>query len=142
MLCWAGQKQQCCLGVGGCGLRTTVSLTESGISLIRGLSLSSKFQSPAPEAASQPTFAHCPREGVGWAQTMLPRQGPGQVSALSPITRYCIPAEEESKLEDVVHTLLQANGTPGLQMLESNVMVRAAPARDGTGPGHGVGRAV
>lgn len=37
--------------------------------------------------------------------------------------RYCIPAEEENKLEDVVHTLLQGNGTPGLQMLESNVMV-------------------
>lgn len=37
--------------------------------------------------------------------------------------RYCIPAEEENKLEGVVHTLLQANGTPGLQMLESNVMV-------------------
>ncbi|XP_060164666.1 protein Jumonji isoform X2 [Globicephala melas] len=36
---------------------------------------------------------------------------------------YCIPAEEENKLEDVVHTLLQANGTPGLQMLESNVMI-------------------
>ncbi|MXQ91658.1 hypothetical protein E5288_WYG019907 [Bos mutus] len=36
---------------------------------------------------------------------------------------YCIPAEEEHKLEDVVHTLLQANGTPGLQMLESNVMI-------------------
>lgn len=25
-----------------------------------------------------------------------------------------------------MHTLLQANGTPGLQMLESNVMVGAA----------------
>ncbi|XP_069074885.1 protein Jumonji isoform X2 [Pleurodeles waltl] len=36
---------------------------------------------------------------------------------------YCIPAEEESKLDDVVHTLLQGNGTPGLQMLESNVMI-------------------
>lgn len=36
---------------------------------------------------------------------------------------YCIPAEEESKLDKVVHTLLQANGTPGLQMLESNVMI-------------------
>lgn len=48
-------------------------------------------------------------------------------------SRYCIPAEEESKLEDVVHTLLQANGTPGLQMLESNVMVGAAPARHGAG---------
>ena len=36
---------------------------------------------------------------------------------------YCIPAEEENKLEDVVHTLLQGNGTPGLQMLESNVMI-------------------
>ncbi|XP_068948541.1 protein Jumonji [Petaurus breviceps papuanus] len=36
---------------------------------------------------------------------------------------YCIPAEEENKLEDVVHTLLQANGTPGLEMLESNVMI-------------------
>ncbi|ELK14962.1 Protein Jumonji [Pteropus alecto] len=35
----------------------------------------------------------------------------------------CICAEEENKLEDVVHTLLQANGTPGLQMLESNVMI-------------------
>ncbi|KAM4704737.1 protein Jumonji isoform 2-T2 [Rhinophrynus dorsalis] len=35
---------------------------------------------------------------------------------------YCIPAEEERKLDKVVHTLLQANGTPGLQMLESNVM--------------------
>lgn len=71
-----------------------------------------------------------------------PQAGPGQVSALSPNTRYCIPAEEESKLEDVVHTLLQANGTPGLQMLESNVMVCAAPACAGAGPGHGVGRAV
>lgn len=67
-----------------------------------------------------------------WAQPRLPRQGPGQVSALSPNIRYCIPAEEESKLEDVVHTLLQANGTPGLQMLESNVMVGAAPACAGT----------
>jgi len=37
--------------------------------------------------------------------------------------RYCIPAAEENKLDDVVHTLLQANGTPGLEMLESNVMV-------------------
>uniref|UniRef100_A0A8C5PSP6 Protein Jumonji n=1 Tax=Leptobrachium leishanense TaxID=445787 RepID=A0A8C5PSP6_9ANUR len=36
---------------------------------------------------------------------------------------YCIPAEEENKLDKVVHTLLQANGTPGLQMLESNVMI-------------------
>ncbi|XP_044130360.1 protein Jumonji-like, partial [Bufo gargarizans] len=36
---------------------------------------------------------------------------------------YCIPAEEESKLDKVVHTLLQANGTPGLQMLESSVMI-------------------
>ncbi|XP_023593241.1 protein Jumonji isoform X2 [Trichechus manatus latirostris] len=36
---------------------------------------------------------------------------------------YCIPASEENKLEDVVHTLLQANGTPGLEMLESNVMI-------------------
>lgn len=49
--------------------------------------------------------------------------------------RYCIPAEEESKLEDVVHTLLQANGTPGLQMLESNVMVHAALAWHGKGQG-------
>lgn len=46
------------------------------------------------------------------------------VSCVSQWPRYCIPAEEENKLEDVVHTLLQANGTPGLQMLESNVMVR------------------
>lgn len=37
--------------------------------------------------------------------------------------RYCIPAAEENKLDDVVHALLQANGTPGLEMLESNVMV-------------------
>ncbi|KAM4684881.1 protein Jumonji isoform 8-T9 [Amazona ochrocephala] len=36
---------------------------------------------------------------------------------------YCIPAAEENKLDDVVHTLLQANGTPGLEMLESNVMI-------------------
>lgn len=45
------------------------------------------------------------------------------MSVVSPTPRYCIPAEEENKLEDVVHTLLQGNGTPGLQMLESNVMV-------------------
>lgn len=53
--------------------------------------------------------------------------------------RYCIPAEEENKLEDVVHTLLQANGTPGLQMLESNVMVGALPRpgpRTLAGSGH------
>ncbi|XP_033010528.1 protein Jumonji isoform X2 [Lacerta agilis] len=36
---------------------------------------------------------------------------------------YCIPAAEEKKLDKVVHTLLQANGTPGLEMLESNVMI-------------------
>lgn len=36
---------------------------------------------------------------------------------------YCIPAEEENKLDKVVHTLLQANGTPGLEMLESNIMI-------------------
>ncbi|XP_076826321.1 protein Jumonji isoform X2 [Brachyhypopomus gauderio] len=35
---------------------------------------------------------------------------------------YCIPAEEKSKLDKVVHTLLQANGTPGLEMLEKNIM--------------------
>lgn len=37
--------------------------------------------------------------------------------------RYSIPAEEKTKLDKVVHTLLQANGTPGLEMLEKNVMV-------------------
>ncbi|XP_058604195.1 protein Jumonji isoform X3 [Onychostoma macrolepis] len=36
---------------------------------------------------------------------------------------YCIPAEEKSKLDKVVHTLLQANGTPGLEMLERNIMI-------------------
>ncbi|CAB1321293.1 unnamed protein product [Coregonus sp. 'balchen'] len=35
---------------------------------------------------------------------------------------YCIPAEEKMKLDKVVHTLLQANGTPGLEMLEKNIM--------------------
>ncbi|XP_077068691.1 protein Jumonji isoform X3 [Siphateles boraxobius] len=35
---------------------------------------------------------------------------------------YCIPAEEKSKLDKEVHTLLQANGTPGLEMLERNIM--------------------
>lgn len=54
----------------------------------------------------------------------LPGEGPCQQPPPdSKPPRYCIPAEEEHKLEDVVHTLLQANGTPGLQMLESNVMV-------------------
>uniref|UniRef100_A0A6Q2Z3D4 Protein Jumonji n=1 Tax=Esox lucius TaxID=8010 RepID=A0A6Q2Z3D4_ESOLU len=36
---------------------------------------------------------------------------------------YCVPAEEEVKLDEVVHTLLQANGTPGLEMLEKNIMI-------------------
>ncbi|XP_016387618.1 protein Jumonji-like isoform X3 [Sinocyclocheilus rhinocerous] len=36
---------------------------------------------------------------------------------------YCVPAEEKSKLDKVVHTLLQANGTPGLEMLERNIMI-------------------
>ncbi|XP_030639029.1 protein Jumonji [Chanos chanos] len=36
---------------------------------------------------------------------------------------YCIPSEEKTKLDKVVHTLLQANGTPGLEMLERNIMV-------------------
>lgn len=36
---------------------------------------------------------------------------------------YCIPAEEKTKLDEVVHTLLQANGTSGLDMLESNIMI-------------------
>lgn len=43
---------------------------------------------------------------------------------VSLVLRYCIPAEEKSKLDKVVHTLLQANGTPGLEMLERNIMVR------------------
>lgn len=38
-------------------------------------------------------------------------------------TRYSVPAEEKAKLDKVVHTLLQANGTPGLEMLEKNIMV-------------------
>uniref|UniRef100_A0A671MXT8 Protein Jumonji n=1 Tax=Sinocyclocheilus anshuiensis TaxID=1608454 RepID=A0A671MXT8_9TELE len=37
--------------------------------------------------------------------------------------RYSIPAEEKTKLDKVVHTLLQANGTPGLEMLEKNIMI-------------------
>lgn len=37
--------------------------------------------------------------------------------------RYSVPAEEKAKLDKVVHTLLQANGTPGLDMLEKNIMV-------------------
>uniref|UniRef100_A0A7N9AM43 Protein Jumonji n=1 Tax=Mastacembelus armatus TaxID=205130 RepID=A0A7N9AM43_9TELE len=40
---------------------------------------------------------------------------------------YSIPAEEKSKLDKVVHTLLQANGTAGLEMLEKNIMVSISP---------------
>lgn len=40
-----------------------------------------------------------------------------------PPRRYSVPAEEKAKLDKVVHTLLQANGTPGLEMLEKNIMV-------------------
>ncbi|XP_051992245.1 protein Jumonji [Xyrauchen texanus] len=36
---------------------------------------------------------------------------------------YSVPAEEKTKLDEVVHTLLQANGTPGLEMLEKNIMI-------------------
>uniref|UniRef100_A0A1A8JLP2 Protein Jumonji n=1 Tax=Nothobranchius kuhntae TaxID=321403 RepID=A0A1A8JLP2_NOTKU len=36
---------------------------------------------------------------------------------------YSVPAEEKAKLDKVVHTLLQANGTPGLEMLERNIMI-------------------
>ncbi|KAG5265195.1 hypothetical protein AALO_G00262410 [Alosa alosa] len=36
---------------------------------------------------------------------------------------YSVPAEEKTKLDKVVHRLLQANGTPGLEMLERNVMI-------------------
>uniref|UniRef100_A0A665UGF9 Protein Jumonji n=1 Tax=Echeneis naucrates TaxID=173247 RepID=A0A665UGF9_ECHNA len=36
---------------------------------------------------------------------------------------YSVPAEEKAKLDKVVHTLLQANGTPGLEMLENNIMI-------------------
>ncbi|KAI1901652.1 hypothetical protein AGOR_G00036600 [Albula goreensis] len=36
---------------------------------------------------------------------------------------YCVPAEEKTKLDKVVHRLLQANGTPGLEMLEKNIMI-------------------
>ena len=43
------------------------------------------------------------------------------------VFRYSIPAEEKAKLDKVVHTLLQANGTPGLEMLEKNIMVSALP---------------
>lgn len=37
----------------------------------------------------------------------------------------------------MVHTLLQANGTPGLQMLESNVMVQLLTGAETPGCGHG-----
>lgn len=37
----------------------------------------------------------------------------------------------------MVHTLLQANGTPGLQMLESNVMVQLPPGAETQRHGHG-----
>lgn len=37
----------------------------------------------------------------------------------------------------MVHTLLQANGTPGLQMLESNVMVQLLPGAGTPGRGRG-----
>ncbi|XP_008329926.1 protein Jumonji isoform X3 [Cynoglossus semilaevis] len=36
---------------------------------------------------------------------------------------YSVSAENEAKLDKVVHTLLQANGTPGLEMLEKNIMI-------------------
>ncbi|GLD74680.1 protein Jumonji [Lates japonicus] len=36
----------------------------------------------------------------------------------SHFSKYSIPAEEKAKLDKVVYTLLQANGTPGLEMLE------------------------
>uniref|UniRef100_A0A8D0CKZ5 Jumonji and AT-rich interaction domain containing 2 n=1 Tax=Scleropages formosus TaxID=113540 RepID=A0A8D0CKZ5_SCLFO len=36
---------------------------------------------------------------------------------------YSIPAEEKTRLEKVVHKQLQANGTPGLEMLERNIMI-------------------
>lgn len=42
---------------------------------------------------------------------------------MSFLHRYSVPAEEKAKLDKVVHTLLQANGTPGLEMLEKNIMV-------------------
>ncbi|KAK1795428.1 hypothetical protein P4O66_010597, partial [Electrophorus voltai] len=45
------------------------------------------------------------------------------VGKSEPFSKYCIPAEEKSKLDKVVHTLLQANGTPGLEMLEKNIMI-------------------
>lgn len=47
--------------------------------------------------------------------------------------RYSVPAEEKAKLDKVVHTLLQANGTPGLEMLEKNIMVGVFSAY-GRGP--------
>lgn len=95
-----------------------------------------RLSSAAPEAASQAWAWHFSEGGCGWAQHVPPRHRVLVKSLLLPCLltlRYCIPAEEESKLEDVVHTLLQANGTPGLQMLESNVMVHAAPTQLGEG---------
>lgn len=44
----------------------------------------------------------------------------------------CIPAKEEKKLQDVVHNLLQAKGTPKLQMLESKVTISPVrPCKEG-----------
>lgn len=123
MLCWSEAVVLPARG-GGCGLRTscqspsrappdprTQSLLQVSVSLLHLRLL------------PRPTFAHLSEGGCRAGPAQSPPEGPGQVSASSPNIRYCIPAEEESKLEDVVHTLLQANGTPGLQMLESNVMV-------------------
>ncbi|KAJ0003359.1 hypothetical protein NQD34_008457 [Periophthalmus magnuspinnatus] len=48
-----------------------------------------------------------------------------------PFSKYSIPAEEKAKLDKVVHTLLKANGTPGLEMLEKNIMVYRTVQRSG-----------
>lgn len=101
----------------------------------RGISGRAAQRDPGPLGTCPPPFLQLrpvsrqlwtPLSGGVWRAGSL---GRGLVSSLRPDSkppRYCIPAEEEHKLEDVVHTLLQANGTPGLQMLESNVMVGAA----------------
>ncbi|KAJ6664485.1 hypothetical protein lerEdw1_007142 [Lerista edwardsae] len=63
-----------------------------------------------PVGKSEPFSRH------GWNLTVLPNN-------TGSILRHLGAVPEEKKLDKVVHTLLQANGTPGLEMLESNVMI-------------------
>ncbi|KAG7237754.1 hypothetical protein INR49_031766 [Caranx melampygus] len=66
---------------------------------------------------------HCGKVDTSTHGSGFPTGSQSHFQNMDGTSLYSVPAEEKAKLDKVVHTLLQANGTPGLEMLEKNIMI-------------------